>query len=115
MKRTLKRFIGKSINILSRIKQIGVRILKVTVQSAVVCFPVTLILGIINSALGVNIRFTYYLLLAAVVTVALSTILCAFKWEQIIAKPIKISKKAVPAKTDKKTQRAIQRKRRRIS
>ena len=115
MKKTLKRLIGKSINMFNHIKKIVERILKITVQSAVVCCPVILMLVIINAMLGVNIRFSYYIILAALVTVAASLILCALKWEQIIAKPVKASKKTVPAKADRKTQRAVHRKRKRIS
>lgn len=115
MKKALKRLIGKSINMLNHIKKIGERIFKIAVQSAVVCCPVTLILVIINSILGVNIRFSYYLILAGLAIAVSSLILCAFKWEQIFAKPVKVSKKTVPAKTDRKTQRAVHRKRKRIS
>lgn len=115
MKKTFKRLIGKSINMFNHIRKIGERMLKITAQSAVVCCPVVLTLVIVNAILGVNIRFSYYLILAGLVTVCSSIILCAFKWEQIIAKPIKVSKKTVPAKTDRKTQRSIHRKRKRIS
>ena len=111
----LKRLIGKIINMFNHIKIMGERMLKITVQSAIVCCPVVLILAIINSVLDVNIRFSYYLILASMITLGSSLILCMFKWEQIISKPVKTSKRTVPTKIDRKTQRAIQRKRRRIS
>lgn len=115
MKKSLKRLIRKSISILGHMKKIAERLIKTIVQSAVVFCPVILLLGIINSILGVNIRFSYYFIMASLLTIGGALILCIFKWKQIIAKPVQISKKTVPAKTDKKTQRAIQRKRRRIS
>ncbi|HBI92128.1 MAG TPA: hypothetical protein DDY58_06665 [Terrisporobacter glycolicus] len=115
MKKIFKRLIGKGINMFNHIRKIGERILKVTVQSVAICCPVVFVLVIINAILGVNIRFSYYLILAGLAIVCSSIILCAFKWEQIIAKPIKVSKRTVPAKTDRKTQRAIHRKRKRIS
>ena len=113
--KTLKRLIGKIINMFNHIKIMGDRMLKITVQSAVVCCPVVLILAIINSVLDVNIRFSYYLILASMITLGASLILWVLKWEQITAKPVKVSKKTVPAKTNRKTQRAIHRKRKRIS
>lgn len=115
MKKTLKRLIGKTLDMFEHTKKIGERLFKILVQSAVICCPATLTLAIINTILGVNIRFSYYLILATLLTFGSSLILCMFKWEQIISKPVKTSKKTVPTKTDRKTQRAIQRKRRRIS
>lgn len=115
MKRALKRVIGKSINMFNHMKKIGERLLKIIVQSAVVCCPAILILIIINTILGVNIRFNYYLMLAVLVTLASSFIVSIFKWEQITAKPVKITKTTVPAKTNRKTQRNIHRKRRKVS
>lgn len=115
MKRILKRVIGESINMLKYIGKIVSRVFKVLVKSAVVCCPLILILIIINAILGVNIRFNYYLMLAGLVILASSLTMIVFKWEQIFAKPVKKSNRIVPAKTDRKTQRAIQRKRRRIS
>ena len=115
MKKTLKRLIGKTLDIFKYTKKIGERLLKILVQSSVVCCPVILTLAIINTILGVNIRFSYYLILATLLTLGSSLILCMFRWEQIISKPVKTSKRTVPTKIDRKTQRAIQRKRRRIS
>lgn len=115
MKKRLKRLIGKILNIFDHTKKIGERLFKILVQSAVVCCPVILMLAIINTILGVNIRFSYYLIMATLLTLGSSLILCMFRWEQIISKPVKTSKRTVPTKTDRKTQRAIQRKRRRIS
>lgn len=115
MKRTLKILIGKSINMFSYGGKIGKRVLKVIIQSTIICCSVMLILMIINKILGVNIRLSYYLTLATLVIVGLSLTLCMFKWQQIIAKPVRVSKKNAPTKTDRKTQRAIQRKRKRIS
>lgn len=115
MKKTLKRLIGKSINMFNYIKKIVGRILKITTQSAVVCCPLILMLVIINAMLGVNISLRYYIILATFLIVASSLILCALKWKQVIAKPVKVSKKTVPAKTDRKTQRVVQRKKKRIS
>ena len=115
MKKTLKRSIGKSINMFNHIGKIVERIIKIIIQSAVICCPVISILAIINSILGVNIRLSYYFILALVVTMSVSLLLCVLKWKQVTAKPVKASKKTVPAKTDRKTQRPVQRKRRRIS
>ena len=115
MKKALKRLIGKIINICEHTKKIGERLFKILIQSAIVCCPVILTLAIINTILGVNIRFNYYLILATLLTLGSSLILCMFKWEQIISKPVKTSKKTVPTKTNRKTQRATHRKRRKIS
>lgn len=115
MKKTLKRLIGKTLDMFEHTKKIGERLFKILVQSAIVCYPVILALAIINTILGVNIRFSYYLILSTLLTLGSSLILCMLKWEQIISKPVKTSKRTVPTKTDRKTQRAIQRKRRRIS
>lgn len=115
MKRALKGLMGKSINMFNDGKRIGERIFKIIVQSAVVCCPVVLILIIINAILGVNIRFSYYLILTTLVILGASFVVSVFKWKQIISKPVKVSKKNVPAKTDRKTQRAVHRKRKRIS
>lgn len=115
MKKKLKRFIGKSINMFKHTKKIGERIFKIIVQSALVCCPIILILAIINAVLGVNIRISYYAILAGVLTLGSSFMTCVFKWKQITAKPVKASKKVVPTKTNRKPQRVIQRNRRRIS
>lgn len=115
MKKSFKRGIRKLINMFNHTKKIGERMLKVTIQSTAICCPVVLILVITNAILGVNIRFSYYLILVGLAIVCLSLILCAFKWDQIIAKPINVSKKTVVTKTDRKTQRAISRKRKRVS
>lgn len=115
MKRKLKRSMGKSINMFNYIKKIVGRIFKITIQSAIICYPLVLVLIIMNSMVGVNVSFSYYTILATFITVATAIILCAFKWEQIIAKPVKISKKTVIAKANKKTQRVVNRNRKRIS
>ena len=115
MKKILKKLIGKSINIFNHIKKILERILKITLQSAVLCCPVILMLIITNSILGTNISFSYYLTLAKLVILATTIIICALKWKQIIAKPVKSSKKTAPSKTDRKIQRADYRKKKRIS
>ena len=115
MKKTFTRRVGKAISILNYIKKVVTKLFKILVQSAVICFPVILTLVIINSLLGVHVRFNYYLILAIFSSLAMAILLCVLKFESIFAKPVKKSKITVPAKTDRKTQRVVQRKRRKIS
>ena len=115
MKKTFNRRVGKAISILNYIKKVVTKLFKILVQSAVICFPVILTLVIINSLLGVHVRFNYYLILAIFSSLAMAILLCVLKFESIFAKPVKKSKRTVPAKTDRKTQRVVQRKRRKIS
>ena len=115
MKKKKKGLMGIIKNVFYYIIKIIIRIFKILVKSAVTCCPPILTLAIINTILGVNIRFSYYFILVLLLTLVCTAILMISKWEQIIAKPVRVSKKIVPAKTDKKTQRAIQRKRKKIS
>ena len=115
MKKGSGRLIGKVVNLFNYIGSVIVKLFKVLVQSLFIFYPPVLFLAIINAILGVNVRFSYYLIAATILTLVSFGVLSIINWKKILAKPIKKSKKRVPAKTDRKTQRAIHRKRKRIS
>lgn len=115
MKKVVRKLRIKTINKIKHLFNIIYKLIKVTVQSAIICFPMTIVLLVWNSLFGVNIRLSYYIQLAILATLGISCLLSIFNWKNIIAKPAKVSKKSVPADTKKKRQRSINRNRRNIS
>ncbi len=118
MKKVIRKFKIKTINKIKHLFNIIYKLLKVIVQSVIICFPVTTVLAISNSLFGVNIRLSYYIKLAILATLGISCLLVIFNWKNIIAKPaksVKATKKSVPANTYKKKQKSINRNRRNIS
>lgn len=115
MKNILRRLIRRIVNMISFVLRILRGVLKALTRSVIILFPVVMVLSIGNAILGVNINFRYYLALFLVATVVSTALSFIFNWKLIISKPTKASKKVVPTKTTKKTQKSVQRKRRKIS
>lgn len=113
--KTFKRLVIKSINIFKYLMKVIERILKTGLRSLIMCCPVILTLVLINSLLGVHVRFSYYLNLALLTSFFVMILLCVLRLDIIFAKATKVSKKNVPAKIDRKAQRTVNRKKRRIS
>ncbi|MEG0856995.1 MAG: hypothetical protein RSG52_11025 [Terrisporobacter sp.] len=110
MKRTLKKFKVKSINKFKYFLNIVVRILKVVGKTGLVCFPMAIALIIVNSLLGVNIRPSYYMMMAMIATLGIGLLLTMINWKKITDVQFKTSNKAVPSDNKNKSQR-IQRRR----
>lgn len=117
MKKAMRKLKIKTINKIKHLFNIIYKLLKVIVQSAMICFPMTTVLAISNSLFGVNIRLSYYTKLSLLATLGISCLLVIFNWKNIVAKPVKASKKYVPANNNinKKRQRTVNRNRRNIS
>lgn len=72
-------------------------------MSAIVCFSLTFTLIIINAAMGIFIRFNFYLLLFAILTAGFTVALTLFDCKKIFYK--KKVKKPVNKKTSNKTRK----------
>ncbi|WP_455538337.1 hypothetical protein [Terrisporobacter sp.] len=115
MKKTSNKKAREGVSVFKYIVSVLSRLLKISIQSIIVCFPVILTLVIINSLLGVHIRFSYYFKLAILSTLIMIISLIVLKSKSIFSRPVKKVKKTVPAKTNRKVQRSTQRRRKRIS
>ena len=101
MGKKIRRLILNTLDIIDYLKGVISRIIKTLVQSTVICFPLVITF----------IRFGFYLKLAIILTLVVALILCGLRYKAIFIKHAKVSKKTVPAKTNKKPQRTIHRKR----
>ena len=111
MGKKIRRLILTTLDIIDYLKGVISRIIKTLVQSTVICFPLVITFMLINSFLGTYIRFGFYLKLAIILTLVVALILCGLRYKAIFIKHAKVSKKTVPAKTNKKPQKTIHRKR----
>lgn len=116
MKKVLKRIKTNTANKFTHLLLILNKLLKVSVQSMVVCFPATILLIVVNSLFGVHIRLSYYLNFALLAVLGVSIVLSIFNWKYIVAKPVRPAKRNVASSNNnRRSQRSINRKRRNIS
>ena len=108
-------FFALKVNV-NYLKNVRYKIFKTLVQSAIICFPIMLVLLIINAFLGVHVRFSYYFKLTLLSTVGLTLVLCLQRFDIIFRKAPKAPKKNISTNnTNRKVQRSVHRKRKRIS
>lgn len=115
MKKAFKKLRAKFVNKFKYFLNIIVRILKVIVQVAAICIPMSLALILVNSLLGVHIRFSYYFMMSAIATIGISLILTIINWNKITNVQFVKGNRDTNKKVNKNNTQKDQRRKRRIS